>query len=157
NLSSISVRRGDQRGVNGNWTPQHMEVIKAAASDKRVDRIFVTAPAKIWMCNNARGNKRWLQKVRPFWGHHYHFHVRLKCPRGSRGCITQTPTVRELSKGGTGCDETLTWWVTDALSPPKKTPTKPKTKKKPVAKKKNARQFTMADLPQACQGVLASK
>lgn len=109
NLSSISVRSGDQRSVNSNWTRQRMEVIKAAASDARVDRIFITAPAKVWMCKNARGNKKWLQKVRPYWGHHYHFHVRLKCPRGSRGCVTQTPTVKQLSKGGTGCDETLTW------------------------------------------------
>ncbi|MEM7441350.1 MAG: penicillin-insensitive murein endopeptidase [Pseudomonadota bacterium] len=157
-LSSISVRSGDQRRVNRNWTRAHMEVIKAAAKDPRVDRIFITAPAKIWMCENAKGNKRWLQKVRPFWGHHYHFHVRLKCPRGSRGCVPQKPTVKELSKGGDGCDETLTWWVTDALSPPKKKKTiAPKKKTKPVKRKKRARDFVLADLPKACRGVLASK
>jgi len=155
-ISSISVRSGDQRRVNGNWTAQHMEILKAAAKDPAVDRIFVTAPAKIAMCNAARGNKKWLQKIRPLWGHHYHFHVRLKCPDGFRGCQTQTPTVRELSKGGTGCDETLNWWVTDALDPPKKT-VKPAKPAKPAPKRRNARDFVMADLPQQCQAVLASR
>ena len=28
------------------------------------------------------------------------------------------PTVADLSNGGNGCDETLTWWVTDYLAPP---------------------------------------
>lgn len=152
-ISSVSVRSQDQRRVNGNWTPQHMEILKAAAEDPAVDRIFVTAPAKIAMCNAARGNKKWLQKIRPLWGHHYHFHVRLKCPSGMGGCQTQTPSVRDLSKGGTGCDETLNWWVTDALDPPKKT-VKPA---KPAPKRPNARDFVLADLPQQCQTVLAAR
>jgi penicillin-insensitive murein endopeptidase len=154
NLSSISVRAKSQRAVNGNWTPQHMEIIKAAALDPAVDRIFVTAPAKIAMCNAATGNKKWLQKVRPLWGHHYHFHVRLKCPDGARGCRTQTPSVRELSKGGTGCDESLNWWVTDALDPPKKTAKPPS---KPTPPRRGARDYVMSDLPQQCQQVLASR
>jgi penicillin-insensitive murein endopeptidase len=153
NLSSISVRAKDQRRVNGNWTPQHMALLKAAAQDPAVDRIFVTAPAKIAMCNAATGNKDWLQKVRPLWGHHYHFHVRLKCPRGSRGCQTQTPTVRELSNGGTGCDASLNWWVTDALNPPK-TAAKPKS---PAPKKRGAREYVLADPPRQCEQVLVSR
>lgn len=154
---SYSVRSKDQRNVNGNWTPQHMEVLKLAASDPRVDRIFITAPAKIWMCKHAKGNRKWLQKIRPLWGHHLHFHVRLKCPKGSRGCITQKPTVAQLSKNATGCDETLTWWVTDALKPPKKKKVTSKKKKKPVKRKRGAREYVMADLPKTCKGVLASK
>lgn len=155
-ISSVSVRSQDQRRVNGNWTAQHMEILKAAAQDPAVDRIFVTAPAKIAMCNAAQGNRKWLQKIRPLWGHHYHFHVRLKCPSGMRGCQTQTPTVRELSKGGTGCDETLNWWVTDALNPPKKT-AKPAKPAKPAPKRRNARDFVMADLPRQCQQVLVAR
>lgn len=154
NLSSISVRSQNQRAVNSNWTPQHMEIIKAAAKDRAVDRIFVTAPAKIAMCNAAKGNKKWLQKVRPLWGHHYHFHVRLKCPSGARGCKTQTPSVRELSKGGTGCDDTLNWWVTDALNPPKKTVKPPA---KPAPPRRGARDYVLADLPQQCRQVLESR
>ncbi|WP_425092905.1 penicillin-insensitive murein endopeptidase [Tropicimonas sp. S265A] len=154
-ISSVSVRSKDQRRVNGNWTAQHMALLKAAAQDPAVDRIFVTAPAKIAMCNSATGNKSWLQKIRPLWGHHYHFHVRLKCPDGNRGCRTQTPTVRELSKGGTGCDASLNWWVTDALNPPK-TAAKPKPKA-PAPKKRGARDYVMADLPQQCSQVLAAR
>jgi penicillin-insensitive murein DD-endopeptidase len=35
------------------------------------------------------GNRAYLRKIRPWWGHHYHFHVRLACPRGARGCVDQ--------------------------------------------------------------------
>ncbi|PIB26683.1 penicillin-insensitive murein endopeptidase [Amylibacter kogurei] len=149
-LSSISVRSKDQRSVSKNWRESHMQVMKIAASDPAVDRIFVTAPVKIWMCNRAKGNKDWLQKIRPFWGHHYHFHVRLKCPKGSTNCKTQTPTVAQLSKGGNGCDETLNWWVTDALKPADPNAPKP-------PKRRHPREYTMADLPQQCTGVLKSR
>ncbi len=153
NLSSQSVRAKSHRTVNNNWTHDHMKVIKAAASDPAVDRIFITAPAKVWMCKNARGNKKWLQKVRPFWGHHYHFHVRMKCPAGSTGCKTQTPTVKQLSKNATGCDSDLNWWVTTALEPPD--PNAPKPKPRP--KKRGARDYVMADLPNQCGAVLKSQ
>ena len=154
-LSSTSVRSSDKRTLTGYWQKSHMKIIRAAAKDPRVDRIFITAPAKIWMCKNAGSDRKWLQKVRPYWGHHYHFHVRMKCPPDAKGCITQTPTVSQLSKGGDGCDETLNWWVTAALKPPPKPdPNKPK---KPVKKKRGARDYVMADLPQQCQRVLDSK
>jgi len=151
-LSSKTVRSKDWRTVNGNWTPAHMEVIKAAASDPAVDRIFITAPAKVWMCKHAKGNRKWLQKVRPYWGHHYHFHVRLKCPKGSTICKTQKPTVKQLSKNATGCDKDLNWWVTTALEPPD--PNAPKKKKQ---KKRGARDYVMADLPSQCRRVLTSQ
>lgn len=150
NLSSKSVRSKDWRTVNANWTPAHMAVLKAAASDPAVDRIFITAPAKVWMCKHAKGNKKWLQKIRPYWGHHYHFHVRLKCPEGSKNCTKQTPTVKQLSKNATGCDKDLKWWVTTALDP-----NAPKAPKKP--KKRGARDYVMADLPAQCRKVLKSK
>ena len=60
----------------------------------------------------------------------------------------------DLSKGGDGCDETLMWWVTDYLDPPKADPNKPKEDDPP--KKKGPREFTMADLPKQCKGVLAA-
>ncbi len=153
-ISSIPVRSADQRSVTLNWTKTHARLLKEAALDARVDRIFVAAAVKIEMCKTATAkDKKWLQKVRPVAGHDTHFHVRLKCPKGARLCETQTPTVAELSKNGDGCDETLTWWVTDYLNPPK--PTK---KKKPVdedtPRKKGPREFTLADLPKQCQTVL---
>lgn len=152
-LGSVSVRTEDQTRVNGNWTPAHQRLLQAAAADPRVDRIFVAAAVKIAMCQGARAaDKRWLQKIRPLYGHNTHFHVRLKCPEGSRHCETQTPDVAELSKGGNGCDETLTWWVTTYLDelhhPPKDRPAKPRPR--------GARDYTMADLPARCAAVLAS-
>jgi penicillin-insensitive murein endopeptidase len=154
-ISSIPVRSADQRSVTGNWTNVHRELMKQAALDPRVDRIFVAAAVKIEMCRTASASdKKWLQKIRPVAGHDTHFHVRLKCPKGARLCETQTPTVAELSKNGDGCDETLTWWVTDYLDPPKATGKKPKEDDTP--RKRGPREFTMADLPKQCKAVLAS-
>ena len=152
NISSIPVRSADQKSVTANWTPRHAALLKAAASDPRIDRIFVAAAVKIEMCKTAKkSDKKWLQKIRPIAGHDTHFHVRLKCPKGARLCETQSPTVSELSKGGDGCDETLAWWVSDAYLNPK--PVKPT---KPMPHKKGPREFTMADLPRQCSDVLTS-
>jgi len=154
-ISSIPVRSADQRTITANWTKSHHALMRAAASDARVDRIFVAAAVKIEMCKTAtRKDKTWLQKIRPIAGHDTHFHVRLKCPAGATACKTQTPTVAELSNGGNGCDATLTYWVTDYLNPPKSTK-KPKEPTKPRAR--TAREFTMADLPAQCTDVLASR
>ena len=155
NISSLVVRSDDQRSVTKGWTNRHRAVMQAAASDPRVDRIFVAAAVKIEMCKTAKAaDKKWLQKIRPVAGHESHFHVRLKCPKGAKLCETQTPTVSELSNGGNGCDDTLMWWVSDAyLNPPK--PTK-KPKPNPEPRKKTPREFTMADLPKQCAAVLAS-
>jgi penicillin-insensitive murein endopeptidase len=154
-ISSIPVRSADQRGVTENWTPSHAALLQAAASDPRVDRIFVAAAVKIEMCKTAtRRDRDWLQKIRPVAGHDTHFHVRLKCPKGASLCETQKPTVKELSKGGNGCDDTLMWWVTDYLNPPKGG----KVARDPDAPvKKGPRQFTMADLPRQCAAVLSSR
>ncbi len=153
-ISSVAVRSADQRSITSAWTPSHRALMKAAASDPRVDRIFVAAAVKIEMCRTAsRKDRDWLQKIRPIAGHDTHFHVRLKCPKGARYCETQKPTVKELSNGGNGCDDTLTWWVTDYLNPPKPS----KTPVKPEPRKKGAREFTMADLPRQCTDVLQSR
>ncbi|MFN0113714.1 MAG: penicillin-insensitive murein endopeptidase [Paracoccaceae bacterium] len=151
-ISSVSLRSADQKNVTAAYTPAHAALLRAAASDPRVDRIFVTPPVKIALCAAARASdKAWLQKIRPLYGHDSHFHVRLKCPPGSPRCKTQSPTVAELSKGGDGCDESLTWWVTTYLEELKKPPKKAKG-----PKKKTAREFTMADLPKQCAAVLSS-
>ena len=152
NIKALSVRKKNLKEVNKNWTLVHAKILREAALDNRVDRIFINAPAKIWMCENIQGSKKWLQKIRPIWGHHSHFHVRLKCPQDSTECITQRPTVSEISKSLTGCDETLYWWVTKALEP-----ADPTKKKPPTKKKKGARDYTMDDLPEMCLDVIHSK
>ena len=149
NISSISIRTADQKSVNENWTKTHMNILKAAAKDPRVDRLFVAAAAKIEMCKVAGEDREWLQKIRPLSGHNYHFHVRLKCPNdGSTECLTQNPTVEELSKGGDGCDETLEWWVTDYLEL-LKLPPDPN-----APKRTHPRDYILSQLPEQCQMVL---
>lgn len=154
-ISSIPVRTEDQTRINENWTAQHAALLKAAASDPRLDRLFVAAAVKIELCRTAsRADRAWLQKIRPIYGHETHFHIRLKCPADSPECRTQTPTVAELSKGGDGCDETLDWWVTDYLEELRNPPKRPKPEGPPP---KTARTFTMADLPASCRAVLAAE
>ncbi|MEL6678897.1 MAG: penicillin-insensitive murein endopeptidase [Pseudomonadota bacterium] len=144
-ISSISVRSADQRRLNANWTDAHFEIMKAAASDPDVARIFVTAPVKQHMCRVAGQDRAWLRKIRPWWGHHYHFHVRLNCPADADGCVEQDPI-----PAGDGCDGTLAWWTSDeALNPPPPKPGAPRPQPR--------RELTMASLPQACATVLTSQ
>lgn len=144
-ISSISMRRSNGAFVNSDWTRAHHEIIKAAASDKRVARIFVFPGAKVQMCKDATGDRRWLRKIRPWWGHHYHFHVRLACPKGARGCVNQDRPPR-----GDGCDAAQKW-VNDILSPP---PPKPADPKAPAPAPR--REYVLSDLPQQCAAVLQS-
>ncbi|WP_226780171.1 penicillin-insensitive murein endopeptidase [Oceaniglobus trochenteri] len=140
NISSISLRRAAGAYTNDNWTRAHHELLKAAASDPRVARIFIFPGAKVRMCNDETGSKAWLNKIRPWYGHHYHFHVRLKCPRGARGCVDQDP-----QPAGDGCADAQAW-VNNILNPP---PPDPNYKPKPK------REIRMADLPGQCQSVLS--
>ncbi|MEI6798691.1 MAG: penicillin-insensitive murein endopeptidase [Pseudomonadota bacterium] len=150
-LAAISIRSEDQKSVNENWNDSYRDVLKAAASDPRVDRIFVSAAIKLELCKGAKpADTAWLQHLRPEAGHQDHFHVRLKCPAGSDLCQTQKPSASDLSKGGSGCDETLAYWVSNAYLHPKPNPNPPPHKKGP-------KEFTMADLPAQCAAVLKAK
>ena len=141
-ISSISMRRANGAYVNDKWTKQHHNIIKAAASDPRTARIFVFPGAKVQMCKDEKGDRAWLNKVRPWWGHHYHFHVRLSCPVGATNCKNQSPP-----PPGDGCKDAERW-VRDILNPPPTNPNAPKPKPKPP--------LTLARLPQQCVGVLRS-
>ncbi|MBT8153261.1 penicillin-insensitive murein endopeptidase [Epibacterium ulvae] len=145
NISSISMRRSNGAFVNSSWTRQHHEILRAAAKDKRVARIFVFPGAKVQMCKDAKGDRRWLRKIRPWWGHHYHFHVRLACPRGARGCVDQAAPPK-----GDGCADAQRW-VNDILNPPPPKPVDPNAPK-PTPR----RDYTLSDLPQQCAAVLQS-
>jgi penicillin-insensitive murein endopeptidase len=141
-LSAIDVRTSDQRDVNRNWTPAHAALLRLAAEDPAVERIFITAPAKLAMCaRTAPRDRAWLRKIRPWWGHNDHFHVRLSCPKGARGCVQPAPL-----PPGDGCAEAV-WWVTEALEPPD--PKAPKPKPTPPLR--------LADLPPRCAEVLKSR
>lgn len=146
NISSISTRRSAGAFTNSNWTRAHHEIIKAAASDKRTARIFVFPGAKVQMCKDEKGDRAWLNKIRPWYGHHYHFHVRLKCPRGTRGCVDQA-----APPPGDGCADAQQW-VDNILNPP---PPQPRDPNAPAPKPR--RELRVGDLPQQCAGVLASR
>ena len=138
NISSISMQRAGGAYVNDRWTPEHMALLRAAASDPRVARIFVFAGAKVAMCNAATGDRSWLSKIRPWWGHHYHFHVRLNCPPGDTACVDQAPP-----PPGDGCADAEAW-VDRILNPPPPDPN-PAPPAGPL---------TMAQLPGQCLDVL---
>ncbi len=145
--SAISVlRKGSVYVDDRRWTKAHEGLIRTAASYPEVQRIFVHPGIKKKLCNTVRGDRRWLNKVRPYWGHHYHMHVRLRCQPGSPGCKPQKGTGT-----GTGCGKPLDWWFKVAFAPKKMSTVKKKKKKK---KKKVRRYKIMADLPKACRTVL---
>ncbi len=141
NISSISMRRAKGAYVNKDWTIQHHRILKQAAKDPAVARIFVFPGAKVQMCNDARGDRSWLRKIRPWWGHHYHFHVRLACPKGARGCVPQA-----APPAGDGCAQAQEW-VTNILNPPPPDPNAPPPKPR--------KELVMADLPQQCAQILS--
>jgi penicillin-insensitive murein endopeptidase len=140
-LSAVSFRRANGAYVNERWGPSQQALVKAAASDPRVARIFIFPGAKVAMCDAETGDRSWLRKVRPWYGHHYHIHVRLACPRGARGCVDQDPP-----PPGDGCADARQW-VANILNPPPPDPDAPKPQPK--------REITMADLPQQCSAVLS--
>lgn len=153
-ISAVSMLKenmeiaGADRSVHPKkWTRSHARLIRRAAKDPRVARIFVSPAIKKALCEFAGRDRGWLRTVRPWWGHHYHFHVRLKCPRGDSGCKNQA-----APPAGDGCGKELTYWLSDEPWVPKK-PKKGEKPKKPAKKK----QITLAGLPNACKTVLVAQ
>lgn len=135
-ISSITVVRADRLDINpATWTPAHLAVLRTAALDSQVQRIFINAAIKRAACRTAMGEP-WLRKLRPEQRHDYHFHVRMSCPESSGKCSPQDPIPE-----GDGCDASLEEWFTEeALQP--KPPSQP-----PVP-------LTLLKLPQDCLRVL---
>lgn len=124
------------------WTPQHARLIMLAASYPQVERVFVNPAIKKKLCDTWTGDRSALGKVRPIYGHDYHFHIRINCPADAVGCKAQAPVPE-----GDGCDKSLAWWFTDEpWAKPKPDPNKKPVKPRPVV---------LSDLPKACAVVLA--
>lgn len=145
-ISAISVLKNKTLTVDDNiWTDAHFRVLKRAASYDEVARIFVHPGIKKKLCSTAGNDRAFLRKIRPWWGHHYHFHVRLNCPAGSQGCQNQaTPPP------GDGCGEPLDYWFKKMTQPAKK----PKKTTKKATRPVTPRYTKLSDLPQACGTVL---
>jgi penicillin-insensitive murein endopeptidase len=140
-MSAVMMVRDDRLDIDPRvFGPGHLVVIRAAAQEPTVQRIFVNAAIKKALCREAKGDRSWLSKVRPMYGHDYHFHIRIRCPPGNSECETQ-PDVGDGEGCGTG---DLAFWFKDSVLHPKppKVPPKPKPP------------MTMAQLPPACRAVL---
>lgn len=144
--SAINLVADDWKRVNPKtWTPQHAAFIKTAAEQPGVERVLVNAAIKKEMCR-VDGNRKsdWMSKVRPWYAHHDHIHVRLKCPEDSPNCRAQ-PAVPEDEDNGCSAKALDHWFSDKVLKPPK-----------PTTPPKPPRPLTMADFPPACQTVLAA-
>lgn len=133
------------------WTEAHARLLKRAASYPQVERIFVNPPIKAALCKWATGDRSWLAKVRPYYNHNYHFHIRLACPAGATNCKSQAAVAPE---DGTGCGKELAYWMGNAPwkriehPPPEKKPTKPVKPPAPL---------TLASLPAECRAVVTAE
>jgi penicillin-insensitive murein endopeptidase len=142
-LSATSMLADDRVSVNPKvWTDAHVRLLKRAASYAAVERVFVHPAIKKALCEAVpkAGDRGWLEKVRAYWGHHYHFHVRIACPKGSAGCEGQPPVPDD-----DGCGKSLEHWLALVKQPPRpKRPGPPRPA------------LTVAQLPADCRAVLSS-
>jgi len=135
------MRATDVVAADGNnvdeatWTPQHRRMLEVFAREPEVARIFVNPAIKRALCREAGADRDWLTKIRPWWGHNYHFHIRLSCPFGQSECRGQAPP-----PPGDGCGKELDWWFTPEAHRPSGPSGKP---------------LLMADLPPACARLIA--
>ena len=140
-MSAVNMVTDDGLSVDpAHWSPRQAAIIQAAAEEPEVERIFVNAAIKKALCETARGAS-WMNKVRAYWGHNYHFHIRIACPAGEAACQSQDPV-----PPGDGCDKSLAWWFTDAALHPY---VDPKAKPKPP--------LTLAQMPPECRHVVLEK
>ncbi|WAK00485.1 penicillin-insensitive murein endopeptidase [Methylobacter sp. YRD-M1] len=117
------------------WSLANEKILEAAARMPEVERIFVNPGVKRQLCA-SRTPHDWLRKIRPWWGHDDHFHVRLKCPAGNSQCQGQ-----ESIPEGDGCDASLSWWFSaEALEQ--------------LASGKARKPAAEPALPEQCQAVL---
>jgi penicillin-insensitive murein endopeptidase len=108
NMSATDVVNANGSDVDPRvWRPEHRKLLEAFARAPEVERIFVNPAIKRALCREAGGDRPWLERIRPWWGHNYHFHIRLACPRGETECHDQKPP-----PPGDGCGADLDWWFT---------------------------------------------
>ena len=122
------------------WTEAQIKLLRRVASYPEVARVFVHPAVKKALCEAAGPDRAWLQKIRPWYKHDDHFHVRLNCPPGSAACVAQVP----VPTAEDGCGKELDDWFKKLRAVPPK-PTKPAPPPKPML---------VSDLPKECQALL---
>jgi penicillin-insensitive murein endopeptidase len=139
-ISANSLVAPDWKHVDPKtWSAADAAFIRTAAEQPEVERVLVNAAIKKKLCEmEGKHHFDWMKKVRPWYGHNDHMHVRLRCPTDSPHCRHQSPV-----PGTDGCDKSLNYWFSDRVLHPKP-PKHPKPRK----------YITLADMPRACKGVL---
>jgi penicillin-insensitive murein DD-endopeptidase len=113
-IAAPSMLIPDGKGLDvQQWSPRHAGVLRLAVGFDVVARIFVNPVIKRALCEQFPGAS-WLQKLRPWWGHDDHFHVRLRCPSGETTCQDQDPL-----PAGDGCGAELVWWFSEEARQPR--------------------------------------
>ena len=113
-LEVDSLVRADGRGIEpARWSPAHATLIRLAAALPGVDRLLVNAAIKRQLCETVAGDRTWLRRVRPWYGHASHMHIHFACPAGQAECHDQLPP-----PAGDGCDASLQWWFDRLDLPP---------------------------------------
>lgn len=150
-LSATSMLASDDVSVNPKvWGDGQVKLLKRAASYSKVERILVHPAIKKALCEASGTDKAWLSKVRPYFGHYYHFHVRIGCPAGTAGCTPQPPV-----PGDDGCGDELKGWL-KRVAPKPPVVAKPVEKPKPGEPPKKKPEITLADLPAECKAVITA-
>lgn len=120
-----SMLAANRMSVNGRWGPDQVFLVKTAAQHPAVDRILVNPAIKRRLCE-SEPNADWLRKLRPWWRHDAHMHVRLKCPSGSPECKQQASIPM-----GTGCGSELAWWFSAEAQSPRRSSSSGKPRPRP--------------------------
>jgi len=115
NLGAPSVVTADGNGVDAaRWDASYRKLYEDVARLPELARIFVNPAIKRELCREAGSDRGWLAKVRPWWGHDDHFHIRLDCPPGQTLCENQAAV-----PPGDGCGKELDSWFTPEGRHPK--------------------------------------
>jgi penicillin-insensitive murein endopeptidase len=116
-LSASTVLAADGESLNPqHWSTVQAQILLLAVNMPEVDRIFVNPSIKRELCQQV-SNRAALRKIRPWFKHDDHFHVRLKCPNNNQHCTAQEPL-----PAGDGCGTELAWWFSEEAKHP--TPSK---------------------------------
>ncbi|MBL8592542.1 MAG: penicillin-insensitive murein endopeptidase [Devosia sp.] len=136
NLSARSMLKKGTRDIDPQRFGEAQRLLLYRAAElPGVARIFVAPGIKKSLCAVTWRDRSFLNKIRPWYGHDDHFHVRLDCPAGVELCVNQAP-----APAGDGCGAELDYWFTDEPYKPSDKPPAPP--------------LTLADLPKACTAVL---
>lgn len=143
--SAISYVAGRKK-LRRNWSSTQTRLVALSTEPESVNRAFVSPAIKKHFCE-IMPKAPWLYKLRPWWGHEEHIHVRLNCPQGSNDCQSQDA----LNPKDNGCGPDLEWWFSkEADEEWKRMKAQPKGREfpnLPEACEQIARDIAKLDLP----------